>query len=432
MRILFVSEFFPEDLDQDVFGVFQRQSMFIDALKTLGQLECLFYADRGVIDDIGDQDAYVDRLREHWDANLSAVLRPVLGGLSMTDLSAHVAAWLRATAAGNFSYFLRRVSARTSGSPQVAAFEERVDRGYAMVFAHRLGAMAPILLSRRRRLPVVLDLDDLDYRRIGQRLDSETGPVRRFHLRLAKEMLRRQTGRVTRAARLSFVCSELDRARLHSETGADRVLSVPNAVVVPDSKPDVASANLLHVGPYTYPPNAKSAEFLISEVLPRVRTAVPEAKLLIVGSHPEQIPSFRARPDGVEFVGFSDDLVSLYARSRVACCAVTLGSGTRFKILEAAAHGTAVVSTTFGAEGIDLEDRCSIRIGDSAAEFASACIELLTDEQRRRFQRAAAHDAVRRKYDRNVIIERIRQVIETVVLSQHPPVPANFGCQNAR
>jgi glycosyltransferase involved in cell wall biosynthesis len=387
----------------------------------------MFYADKGVIEKIGDQDAYLNRLEEHWDAKLSVVLQPVLGGLSAPDFPAHMVAWLRATAAGNFSYFMRRVSARTSGSRQVTAFQEQIDRGYAMVFAHRLGAMAPILLSGHRRPPLILDLDDLDYRRIGQRLASEAGSVHRVRLWLAKEIVRRQTARVTRAAHLSLVCSEIDRTRLQGETGAERVLVVPNGVAVPDSKPDVASATLIHVGPYTYPPNANSAEFLITHILPRVRAAVPEARLLIVGSDPEKIPSFSARPDGVEFVGFSTDLASLYAQARVACCAVTQGSGTRTKILEAAANRTAVVSTTFGAEGIDFEDGREIQLCDRAEDFAAACIHLLTDAQCRRSQCAAAYKKVQGSYDRNLIIGQICQAIEHLIHSHPPLFSANIG-----
>jgi glycosyltransferase involved in cell wall biosynthesis len=56
------------------------------------------------------------------------------------------------------------------------------------------------------------------------------------------------------------------------------------------------------------------------------------------------------------------------------------GSGTRIKILEAWAAGTAVVSTSLGAEGLPP----SLRIADGADNFERAIVELLNDSGERR------------------------------------------------
>ena len=43
MRVLFVSKYFPVDFATTVHGVFQRLRMFLDAIKTIGQTDVLFY-----------------------------------------------------------------------------------------------------------------------------------------------------------------------------------------------------------------------------------------------------------------------------------------------------------------------------------------------------------------------------------------------------
>jgi glycosyltransferase involved in cell wall biosynthesis len=73
-------------------------------------------------------------------------------------------------------------------------------------------------------------------------------------------------------------------------------------------------------------------------------------------------------------------------------------AGTRLKILEAAACGVPVVSTSVGAEGLDLVDGEEIRIADSAAGFAGAIAELLADPDVRRRQAAAARRRVEESY----------------------------------
>jgi glycosyltransferase involved in cell wall biosynthesis len=72
----------------------------------------------------------------------------------------------------------------------------------------------------------------------------------------------------------------------------------------------------------------------------------------------------------------------------VSIVPLRIGGGTRLKIFEAMAAGTAVVSTTIGAEGLPVTHGETIRIADSAQEFAAECLELL--ENRGACQRMAA------------------------------------------
>lgn len=73
-------------------------------------------------------------------------------------------------------------------------------------------------------------------------------------------------------------------------------------------------------------------------------------------------------------------------------------AGTRLKILEAAACGVPVVSTSVGAEGLDFADPTQIRIADRAHDFAAAVSYLLADPEVRRRQAAAARGRVEERY----------------------------------
>jgi glycosyltransferase involved in cell wall biosynthesis len=92
----------------------------------------------------------------------------------------------------------------------------------------------------------------------------------------------------------------------------------------------------------------------------------------IAGNKPERIPSFASHPPGVEFTGFVEDLGQLYQRVGIVCCSILSGGGTRLKILEAAAYGKAIVSTTVGAEGLELRDSIEIVIRAGVPAFARA------------------------------------------------------------
>jgi glycosyltransferase involved in cell wall biosynthesis len=100
--------------------------------------------------------------------------------------------------------------------------------------------------------------------------------------------------------------------------------------------------------------------------------------------------------------------------SRAAVCVVPLriGSGTRFKILEAAAMGRAVVSTTVGAEGLEFEDGKEIIIADEPGQFASSVAGLLRNRGQRQQMGTAAHLKARSHYSLPVLQAAVRTALE--------------------
>ncbi len=90
-----------------------------------------------------------------------------------------------------------------------------------------------------------------------------------------------------------------------------------------------------------------------------------------------------------------------------------IGGGTRLKIYEAMAAAKAVVSTTVGAEGLDINNGRDIILADDARAFSQAVIMLLRDrELRRRYEKAAAESAAR--HDWPAIGQRFSEVLQAV------------------
>ena len=168
---------------------------------------------------------------------------------------------------------------------------------------------------------------------------------------------------------------------------------------------------MLFLGAYSYDPNIAAAEYLIRDVWPRLVGLCPKARLLIAGPGQEAIPSSQNPPAGVEFLGFVSDLNALYRRTRVVCCPIQTGGGTRIKILEAASYGIPVVSTPVGAEGIELTTDTEIVLRSNATDLAKACAELLEDYVLAHRIGAAARERVRALYTRDAVVSRIRAIL---------------------
>ncbi len=102
------------------------------------------------------------------------------------------------------------------------------------------------------------------------------------------------------------------------------------------------------------------------------------------------------------------------ARASVAVVPIRYGSGTRVKILESFAHRVPVVSTTLGAEGLDVEDGVHLLLADGPEEFAAATVRLLGDPQLRVGLTEAAEAHYLERYDGRLADQGVRRLVEEV------------------
>ena len=96
----------------------------------------------------------------------------------------------------------------------------------------------------------------------------------------------------------------------------------------------------------------------------------------------------------------------------VAVVPIRYGSGTRIKILESFAHRIPVVSTSIGAEGLDLEPGVHLLVADDPGEFSDAVVRVLQDKDLRIRVTDAAEQLYLERYDGRAAHERIVRLLE--------------------
>lgn len=195
---------------------------------------------------------------------------------------------------------------------------------------------------------------------------------------------------------LAFSASATEAASLSSYSA--KVVVVPN--VAPSGSRSVRrpqprlGKTLLCVGTMGYAPNDDGARWLITRIWPRIRRALRASiRLLIVGSNPSPSLIRLGRRRDVTVTGTVRDIGAFYRDADLAVIPIRAGGGTRIKLLEAAAHGTPIVSTTFGAAGTTLRHGRELLIADDEEQFARACVNVL---RRPHHARALAARARRR------------------------------------
>ena len=226
----------------------------------------------------------------------------------------------------------------------------------------------------------------------------------------------------------TIAVSETDAAAFQRLVPGCAVTVVPNGIDVTryaheDTTLDLGPAALVFTGSMSYRPNIDAVLWFTDQVFERIRERVPEAKFFIVGNRPHsRLNALRDRA-GVQITGWVPDVNPFLHAATVYVAPLRMGSGTRLKLLQAMAARRAIVSTTTGAQGLDVQDRVHVRLADTAEAFATAVIELLENPAERVAlgERAASH--VARRYDWSVIAPRLLTVYETICqrrISTHP------------
>ena len=146
--------------------------------------------------------------------------------------------------------------------------------------------------------------------------------------------------------------------------------------------PGAAEPLVVFVGSMDWEPNEDGMLWFHEEVWPQVRTAVPSARLRIVGRSPP--PAIAQLAGGaIEVTGTVPSVIEHLHAAAVVIVPLRIGGGTRLKIYEAMAARRPVVATRVGAEGLDYRAGEDILIADAPGEFANAVIGLLHDPVRR-------------------------------------------------
>jgi O-antigen biosynthesis protein len=137
-------------------------------------------------------------------------------------------------------------------------------------------------------------------------------------------------------------------------------------------------AGFLFLGNFANAANRDGVEWMLREVWPLVHTLLPDATLSLAGSN---FPAgFGSKYERVRPIGHVKDLEKLFAEHRVFVAPIRFGTGIKTKNLSALGFGLPLITTTIGAEGINLTHGGHALIADTPESFAASMIQAYTDK----------------------------------------------------
>ncbi len=239
-----------------------------------------------------------------------------------------------------------------------------------------LAPLMPALRQHCRRAKLVFDTVDLHFLR-EERMAELSGTDRAA--RSARKTREAELTMIERAD-ATLVVSPVEQELLRELVPDARIRVLSNIHRIHGRRRGWAERrDLLFVGGFQHPPNLDAAEWLIDEIMPLVRSRIPEARLHLIGSRmPESLRERRS--EGVVVHGYVADLGPYLEGCRLSVAPLRYGAGVKGKVNQAMAWGLPVVATGCAAEGMYLEDGEDVLVADTSEAFAEAVVRAYEDE----------------------------------------------------
>ncbi len=268
-------------------------------------------------------------------------------------------------------------------------------------------------LVRPLPVPVVLNSHDIMQVVWDRYLQVERHPLKRAYAALEVRKLRRWEAAAHRRVDAVWAVSRHDADLLEQMCPGLPVLVIPNTVDIGTYEMSEADdgVGVVFIGGMDWFPNRDAVEFFARAVLPALRTRVSAAQFAVVGRAPSNGLRSRLEAAGVRFLGRVEDIRPVVGAAAVSVIPLRIGSGVRWKILEAAALGKAMVSTRLGAEGLNFVDGSEIALADEPAAMAAAIANLLERPRERAAMGAAARWRVEREYSFEALRSSLRKAL---------------------
>ncbi len=293
-------------------------------------------------------------------------------------------------------------------------------------FAHlwnetSLDAAGMLLLVLRRLAPgpfaVVFDANDYLYKAQAPLLPA-----------LGRSLLQKRYNALLRQADAALFVSGLDRGQALRFAGGDAsrahvvsfaVEPAAAALAVPfEARRHFCFFGGDHVG------NIDAVQHFADDILPAILAERPDLELHLYGLGMDQarfkLPASVA--PAVKFHGWVPDLAEALSRHRVQVVPVRLGGGIKIKVLDSLAHGTPVLGTRKGCEGLGLTPGESALLAEEPGRFAAEALRLHEDPNLWNALQQGGLAQVRDRFSPDQLRHALRGVFRNL-----PPSPVRQG-----
>jgi len=270
-------------------------------------------------------------------------------------------------------------------------------------------------------IPIILIEHNIEYL-VYERFVKNVPFILRPLLRIDVNKLRRYEEVLWKQATYIVTVSEKEK----------QIIGLPNISVVPNGvdtkifqvKKDLLITNksqisILFIGDFKWVQNRDSARWIIDDIYPKIGEYFQHARKISLWIVGKNIPNGIKNVSDDQTIIFDEDTQKsterIFSDADVLLAPIRIGGGTQYKILEAMASGTPVITTPLGIEGIDAIDEKEVLVGQTSQDLARLTAKVIEDEGLYKSVAINARTFIEKNYTWEIVVEKLEAVYKKVV-----------------
>lgn len=175
-------------------------------------------------------------------------------------------------------------------------------------------------------------------------------------------------------------------------------------------------ATIVFSGKMSYHANISMAKYLVSEIMPRVWQARPDARLLIVGKDPPSDIKELGKNSLITVTGTVNDIRPFLWRATMSVVPLLYGAGIQNKILEAMATGTPVITTSRALLALQAQPGKDVLVADTVDELVRMILQIIADQELVRAIGNSGEKYVRLHHNWDTITARLTDIYSQIFM----------------
>lgn len=253
--------------------------------------------------------------------------------------------------------------------------------------------------------------------RIWEKLSiSESNILKRWYYRILAGQLKKYETGILKVFDAILPITIEDKDEMHQYCSHQTYFTCEVGVDIQDGEQDyeIIANRFFHIGSMEWIPNRNGVEWLIAEVWPLVKAAMPQAELHLAGKGLNR-KSEALQGNGIFIHGEVDSAAEFMKSNGIMCIPLFSGGGIRVKLLEALAMSVPVVATPIAAAGINLENRKDLYISETAKDFAKSMIDLAGNPELSAAIGKHGREAVIKRYTLSHLMKELHLFLQSLV-----------------
>lgn len=272
-------------------------------------------------------------------------------------------------------------------------------------------------LRKISQAKIVLRAHNAEYQIWERTAKKESNPLLKLYLGIQVKRLKRFEAQISNQIDALVTITEEDQKLFQNLGFRGRSISIPCGISLEKYrvKSEVETDfDISYLASFDWKPNLQGLDWFINEVWPEAIKLKPELTMALGGRKiPDRIKSLKLK--GLTIVGEVESMPVFIQNSKINVVPLLAGSGMRIKIVENMALSRPMVSTSIGAEGIEINEGKEIILEDNPKAFAKAMVKLVEDENLRNEMGRAARRKIENSYDNKFLGKKLIEFYRTEI-----------------